>query len=165
MSRIRSNEACAAAIAELGALDRSIAAIQARLDERVAAVKAEAEAESQPLQAARDELAARIEHYCNDRRAGLTEFGLSKSATFTTGEIGWRLGQAKLEVEPAKLGAVIAAIERLGLEHMLRRKVDLDRRAIVKQFEAVKHLKGLKLHPAAESFWIAPVAIDLAPAP
>jgi phage host-nuclease inhibitor protein Gam len=161
---VESIEACAAAIAELGGLDRELAKRQSDLDAEVAKLKAKAEASAEPVKQIRAKLEAAIEAFCVTKRAELTDGGTRKFGEFTSGKVGWRQGQPKLEVDPERLNAIIAALEVKRLKRLLRYKVELDARAILKEPDKIKGLKGIRILPAAERFWIEPVELPLAPA-
>jgi phage host-nuclease inhibitor protein Gam len=157
--------ACAETIAAIGALDRKLARLQSELDEQVAKAKADYEAKAGPLRDDRETAEAQVRAFCEARRDSLCE-GDSKSIEFATGEAGWRMGQAKLEVESKRLPEILKALMVPKLKHLLRfRDPEIDKRAVLKQPELVKGLKGLKIVPAEESFWVKPTALDLAEGP
>ena len=165
MTRIKTVEACAQEIAAIGVIERELARLQGELDQQVAKVKADHEAMAGPLREDRALREAAVRAFCEARRDSLCE-GDTKSIEFASGEAGWRMGQAKLEVESKRLPEILKALMAPKLKHLLRFKdPEIDKRAVLKQPELVKGLKGLKIVPAEESFWVKPTALDLAEGP
>jgi phage host-nuclease inhibitor protein Gam len=162
---VRTEEACAKAIAEISAIDREISSLQAKLDARVAKLKAIVEAKAAPLAEKREDLASAVEDFCVANRAELTENHARKFAEFATGRAGWHMGQAKVVIDPTKERLAIAWFEAMqGGGRFLRVKKTLDLRAILKEPEIVtdRGLKNaIKIVPAIESFWIEPVELSL----
>lgn len=164
-SKIKTIEACAKEIAAIGDDDRELARLQSELNEQVAKAKAQYEAQAGPLRDDRMLREARVREFCEARRDTLCE-AESKSIEFATGKAGWRMGSKRLEVESRRLKDIVAALMKPRLKHLLRFKdPEIDKRAVLKQPELVKGIKGLKILPAEESFWIEPTALDLADGP
>lgn len=163
MKQLKTAEECAAAIAAIGETDRELGKIQSDLDTAVTEAKEKAEEKAQPLDTQRAELVAQVEAYCTKHRDALTDNGKRKFAEFTSGKAGWQLGRPQLEVDPKKKDAIIKDLNsRKATRKFLRITISLDQRAILKEPDAFKGVKGLKFRKATESFYIEPVKQDLA---
>lgn len=157
------DEACAAAIARIGAIDRDLAVIEATKSETIAKAASIAEKAAEPLFNERAEHFAAVKAYCEANRTRLTDGNRSKTATFTTGSAAWKLGRPRVNIDPALREKIIATLKKRGLGELVRTKEDLDITAIGKAKDKVKTVKGITFVPAEESFDVAPVAAELAP--
>ncbi|BAQ16897.1 host-nuclease inhibitor Gam family protein [Methyloceanibacter caenitepidi] len=162
---IKNADACAAAIADIGGIDRDLAEIQKDLDTKVAVLKKEAEDKAAPLTTKREELAAGVETYCTANRAALTDSGKRKFGEFPTGKVSWRKGADKLEIDKTRLDKIIEALKGKKLARFLRVKTEIDANAIKKDPAKIKGIRGLKIVPGAESFSIEPTELPLTEKP
>ena len=95
---IASDEACAAAIAEVGAVDRKLAAIATEKSAAVAAATKAAEDKATPLLARRSALSAGVEAYATEHRGRLARSG--KTVEFPTGTVNWRDAVDSIDIPP-----------------------------------------------------------------
>lgn len=171
ISSLPPREACEAAIARLGEINRHLARIEARKSEQVAKVTAEAEEKAKPLQDERPALESLVKTYCETERETLTGGFRTKTVKLRTGEVGWREGQPRLTIDErsAVKEQIIAKLRKLA-GAFLRDKVEIDKTAIknelVKNPKApVGKIAGITLEPGTETFFIKPIEAPLADTP
>lgn len=166
-SRIRTDEACDAAIARLGALDRELAAIEAAKAAAVAAASTAAESAATPLQDERSSLAASVEAWCAAERTRLTDAGKTKTVEFKAGTVAWRLGRKRVEIDETLTTAekIVAKLKELRLTRMIRVKEEPNKTAILNEPDKVKGIRGLRIIEGVETFSIEPVSATLAATP
>lgn len=119
----------AAAIAAIGQAITQRARIEADMADAVAALKAQFEALAEPHNQALVALSKGVEIWCAANRAALTENGKRKSATFTTGDVRWRMTPPAVTVRNAE--AVIATLKGLGAQRFIRVKEEVNKEAIL----------------------------------
>ncbi|MBN8994323.1 MAG: host-nuclease inhibitor Gam family protein [Rhizobiales bacterium] len=163
------DDACAAAIGRMGEIDRDLAAIEAKKSAAVSAATKIAEDSATPLQGERAELEAKVAAYCAANRPRLTSEGKTKTVTFATGEVSWRLGKEKLQVDDSMVDKLLAALTKMRLGRFIKVTRSISTQGILAATEAERkrlaRLKGLAFVPPGESFTIKPVAAALADRP
>lgn len=171
-------------LAQIGALDRDIAAAKVQRDEAVALLEAQHAARTKPLIEDAERLREGLEEWAVANRARLTEGG-KKSVKLATGEISWRSSGIKVEVEgdEAKILAAISkrietlnrkiqdtllsttrlqlAEERSALQGFVRLKTELDKQSLKKRPEIAKTIRGVRIVVAEERFTITPLASQI----
>lgn len=157
---IESDEACAAAIGRIGALDRQLEAIATAKNKLVARAAVRAEQRAGPLAAARRAEAEAVEAWCTANRKRLTAGG-GKTIGFATGEASWRKGRARVEIDDEAKDSVLAALERRGLSRMINIVKSIAKSAIAREPSEVKGIRGLTIVPGAEEFSVKPIAAPL----
>ena len=107
-----------AALAEIGRIDRELAAIEAGLNETVDAAKAEAAARMEPLKATRKELGAALQGYATVNKAEL--FSTRKSLDLVFGMIGFRKSTKLKTKAKVTWAMVLGKLKDLGLTDGIR---------------------------------------------
>ena len=98
-------------------------------DELATVKKSYAQKAEQPTEELRARLAS-VQSWCEGRWNTLTS--ASKTAKFSIGEVSWRKRRPKVSVRGKD--AVIQALQTAGLERFLRRKVEIDRTTILREW-------------------------------
>jgi len=144
-------------IRQIGDLQRQREAIQTAMNARLAAVKAEFEAEAAPINDAIKELHAGVQVWAEANRGELLRNG-AKTVKLGNGEIRWRTRPPSVVVRTA--AAVIDALKRLGLQRFIRTKEEIDKNAILADPDAVQDVKGISI-TQGEDFVVVPFATEL----
>ena len=150
------------ALQELGAAQRALTLIDARLQEETAALKACAEAEAAPHRERAQQLLDALELYAAANRDALTHHGRTQTAKLPGGVIGWRRRPPAVKLT-AKLEVVIASIRNLRMTQFLREKVEIDKDAMLADQVTAGNVPGVKIASAGEMFFAEPAALGLAP--
>lgn len=154
-----SAEQADAMIRRMGDLARDRLIIQAALDEQIAALRASAEAEAGPIATEIANLHAAVQAWAEANRDELTRGGRVKTHKMPSGEVSWRLLPPSVRItSPA---AVMALLEKMGLERFLRRKVEIDRDAMKAEPDAARAVPGVSIGSAGEEFIVVPSAVEL----
>lgn len=144
-------------LAELGDLMRARAACRARAETEIAALQAQVAEEDAPLAEREAALTEGLRIWAEANRARLTQDGKTKTVKLTTGTVAWRNLPPKVVVARGQKEAVIAALAAAGLEGFLRRKVDINKEAILEApFAAAAAAPGLEVASGGEEFIAAP---------
>ena len=118
------------AIAEIGRHQRERERIQADMNDRMAAIKAEHDAAAKPLGARINELAKGVQLWCEANRTALTREGKVKFHEFATGVVKWRLTPWSVAV--SKVADVLALLKAKGLgDAYIRTKEEIDKEALL----------------------------------
>lgn len=155
---------CAAAIRQLGDLQRMFERERGHLNDQIAAITAE----RQPIL---DDLAQRIQSmqqgiqtWCESHRVELCGEGdrLGKTANLVTGEVAWRMRPPSITVRGAD--TVCENLQRMGLGRFVRVKAEPNKEAMLAEPEAVRGIAGITLVSGIEDFSIVPfeVAMEVA---
>ncbi|MCB1832073.1 MAG: host-nuclease inhibitor Gam family protein [Geminicoccaceae bacterium] len=136
-----------AAIAELGELQRERQRIAADMGDEMAVVKERHERQAEPINARIAELTRGVQMWCEANREVLTR-GKSKTASFATGEVSWRMTPPKVVVRGKD--AVMDLCRKLGKFQFLRQKEELNKEAILAEPEAIAGIKGLSISQTEE---------------
>ena len=132
-------------LGDIGKLQRQVAGIELRMNERLAGIKASYEQEAQPLNAEIDEKFRALHAWAEAHRDELLA-GRGKTVKLATGELSWRISPPSVRV--TKPEAVIEALGRLGLERFVRTKKEIDKQAVLAEPGAVAGVKGISVtHP------------------
>ena len=148
----------AAAIAEIGTLNRDLSRTQADMNDTLAKVKEDFETIAEPRRKRISELTQGVQVWCEANRDALTNGNKVKSAQLTTGEIGWRTRPPSVRVTGAE--AVLDLLRRLGLKRFIRQKEEVNKEAILNEPEAVAHVPGITISQG-EDFFITPFEAEL----
>lgn len=152
----QSDAEAAAQLAELGDIERAREAARAFAETAIAAAQTQAAAEDEPLAARSAALTEGLRIWAEAHRARLTRDGRTKTVRLATGVVQWRILPPKAAVARGMKDAVLAALEAAGLETFLRRKVELNREAVLEDPEAVAAIPGLSVESGGEEFIAAP---------
>ena len=139
----------------IGAIDRSVSAIESELSEAIARLREEAEARSAPLLSERDDLATGLKLFDETNRATLLEND-RKSVRISAGVFGWRLTPTKVQFLRGGAKKVLEAIKELRLKKYLRIKESVDKEALLKDRPVITGVKYVQreeffLEPASEA--------------
>lgn len=138
------------AIAEIGRLQRERERIQADMNDRLAALKAEHDAAAKPHADRISELAKGVQLWCEANRAALTREGRVKFHEFATGLVKWRLTPWSVSI--SKVADVLALLKAKGLKQYIRKKEEPDKEALLADREALLSapLKGISFKQREE---------------
>lgn len=147
-----------AMVSRIGLLQRERQRIEAAMNDRLASIKEEHEAEALPLAQEIDRLTHAVQGWAMAHRDELTKGGKVKSAALAAGEIGWRTSPPKVVVRGAE--AVMDTLRRLGLSRFIRTKEELNKEAILNEPAAIAGVPGLKIEQQ-ETFFVSPFETEL----
>jgi phage host-nuclease inhibitor protein Gam len=154
----QSAEAVTAAIAEIGRRQRERELIQAAMNEELAQLRERYEAEARPHTEAIAALIHGVHLWCETHRAGLTQEGKVKHHRFASGEVKWRLRPPSVTVRAAEV--VIETLKELGLTRFVRVREEVNKEAVLADWEAVGHIKGISISQR-EDFVVLPWETEL----
>lgn len=140
-------------IAMIGQLQRQLQSVESNMNEQIDKIKEESGAQADELRHTIDDHVASVEAYCSVHRDKLTDSGKKKTVKLRSGEVRWRLTPPAISIGNAK--AVIAALEKLGLNRFLRIKTEVNRQALLAEPEVAENVPGVSV-TQREEFVIVP---------
>jgi len=151
---------CAAAIRQLGDLQREFERQRAAMNDQIATITQA----FQPLLAADQErmnaLQAGIQAWCEAHRADLCGAGdkLGKTANLVTGEVAWRVRPPSVSIRGAD--AVLDTLLRMGLGRFVRVKNEANKEAMLAEPDAVRGIAGISIVSGVEDFTVTPFEVQ-----
>lgn len=152
----RDAEEANAFIARIGELQRAMLLEETALAETIAAAKDKTAAAVAALQAEEDRLVRGLQLWAEANRSALTEGGKRKTVALPAGTIAWRL--APPAVRLTRPADVLQYLVEQGREEFLRRKVEIDKAAMLSMPEAAAEIPGVTIASSGEEFVIEPGA-------
>ncbi len=148
-------------IKEIGDLQRDLARIEADMNDELSAVKQRYEEIASPHRTAIKNLYAGAQMWCEANRDALTNAGKTKTATFPTGDVQWRMRPPSVVVRGTE--TVLAHLARLNLTRFIRTKEEVNKEAILLEPNAVSAVPGITISQG-EDFVITPFESELSAA-
>lgn len=140
---------CNAAIAEIGRYQRERERINADMNDTIAAIKAEHDAQAKPLAERISEKSKGVQLWCEANRAALTQDGKVKFHEFASGLVKWRM--TPFSVALTKVGEVLASLKASGKEQFIRTSESVDKDALLAAREEVgESIKGVSFKQKEE---------------
>lgn len=158
----QSREQAAAAIREIGELQRLVTRIETDMNDALAKVKEQFETAAVPHADRINQLTQGVQMWAEANRDTLTQGGKVKTAALPTGEIQWRTRPPSVRITGQD--AVLDALRRLGLQRFIRSKEEVNKEAILNEQDAVKHVPGVSISQG-EDFMVVPFEVELTEAP
>lgn len=125
----QSKDACAADIRTLGDLQREAERVRADMNDRIAAITAEAQPRLEALQAKIDRVFKGVQAWCEAHRAEITDNMRVKTANLVTGDVVWRVNTPSCAVRGQD--NVIATMKALGLHAYVRTTEAVNKEAVI----------------------------------
>lgn len=155
----QNRDEAAETIRAIGDLGRTVARLEADMNDELAAVKERFEARAAPHREAIGEKTEGLKIWAEANRQALTGGDKTKSADLGTGILKWR--QRPPSVRLSKVDQVIERIKALGLTRFLRTKEEIDKEAMLKEPEAARMIGGVSIGSAGEDFVVEPFEAEL----
>ena len=130
-------------LGDIGALQRRVVKIEAEMNDKLAIVKDEYEKLAQPLNEQIETKFQALHIWAEANRTVLLK-GHSKTAKLSTGELLWRTTPPSVSL-PKNQEAVVQALLRADLGHLVRTKQEVNKEAVLDDPEAVKGIAGIKI--------------------
>jgi len=129
----QTREEAEALLLRIGALQNAAARIEADMNDALATLKAQYEAEAAPINQEMQEKFQALHAWAEANRETLLK-GDAKTAKLATGEIAWRTTPPKVSVRGVK--QVIETLKKLGLKQFIRIKEEINKEAILADAES-----------------------------
>ena len=155
----QTREQAEAALAQLGAVQRSLTLIEAAMAERVAGERKAGEAEAKPLLAQAETLKHGLCLWAEAHRQALTDGGRTKTAKLATGEVSWRTRPPKVTLRDT--AAVLESIGALGLAQFLRTKTEVNKEAMLAEPALARQVPGVTIASEGEEIILSPTEAPL----
>ena len=104
------------------------------MNDAIAAIKEKFEAQALPITEEIQQLRDGLQIYCEANRDSLTQSGKVKFATFTSGEVKWRMTPPSVTVR--QVSETIKLLLKNGFNRFLREKIEVNKEAILAEADA-----------------------------
>lgn len=141
-------------IARIGELNRSLLLGQAALAEGIAKLKEATEAGAAALQTEADTLIRGLQIWAEANRHALTDGGKRKTVALAAGTIAWRQSPPAVRIKGTD--DVLAYLLKHGKEEFLRRKVEIDKAAMLAMAPVAADIPGVTIASSGEEFVVEP---------
>ncbi len=142
-------------LARLGEIQRLTQLNKTALAEAVARVTADIEAESAKLGEEHDRLFRGLQLWAEANRHALTDGGKTKTVRLGNGSIAWRLAPPSVRIKAPEMA--LAFLIENDREEFLRRKIEINREAMLANPDLASETPGVLIKSAGEAFVIEPV--------
>ena len=143
-------------LAEIGAAQNEISAIQDKLNEEVTELIRKAEEKAAAPAARIKERLDGLYVFAEGKRAEITAGG-GKTMSVATGSFGWRLTPPKVTIRNEE--SVLRTLKARGLENLIRVRESVDKEAIHRDPEGVKGIRGITI-TQTEEFFARPITLS-----
>lgn len=154
----QSREQAAEQIAKIGQDSRTLARLEADMNDALAEVKRKFEDEAEPIRQRIADNTQGLQTWADANRDTLTQGGKVKTAALTTGQLLWRTRPPSVRITGAD--SVIDALRKLGLGRFVRVKDEVNKEAILNEPAAVAHVPGIAISQG-EDFVVEPFEASL----
>ena len=128
------------ALHEIGELNRSIKAVESGLEEKIAALRQEADREIAPLVSDFGRRTQGLETYAEANREMLLPDG-KKTVVLSAGNFGWRMTPPKVSAGRGGDAKVLKKVKELKLNLYIRIKEELDKEALLRDKPVIAGVK------------------------
>lgn len=142
-------------LARIGEIQRLTQLNKTALAEAVARVTAEIEADSAKLAEEEDRLFRGLQIWAEANRHALTDGGKTKTVRLGNGTIAWRQAPPSVRIKAPEMA--LAFLLENDREEFLRRKIEINREAMLANPDLASETPGVLIKSAGESFVIEPV--------
>ncbi|MCA3425540.1 MAG: host-nuclease inhibitor Gam family protein [Roseomonas sp.] len=142
-------------LARIGDIQRLTQLNKTALAEAIANVTAEIEASSAKLAEEHDRLFRGLQLWAEANRHALTDGGKTKTVRMGNGTIAWRQAPPSVRIKAPEMA--LAFLLENDREEFLRRKIEINREAMLANPDLASETPGVLIKSAGESFVIEPV--------
>ncbi len=155
----QSRDDAAGHLRSIGDTNREIARIELALNDQIAALKEQAEAEAAPLKERVKALTEGLKIWAEANRDALTNGGKVKFADLGTGKVSWRFRPASVRL--TKVEAVLETLRKLGLQRFIRVKEEPNKEAMLADPDTARAVAGVTIGSEGEDFIVEPFEAEL----
>jgi phage host-nuclease inhibitor protein Gam len=146
------------ALRMIGERNRQLGRIEADMNDTLARVKTDAEAQAAPIRAEAAALLEGLKVWCEANRSAILPKGL-KTADLGSGTVSWRHRPASVTVRGVE--AVIEACRKMGLQRFIREKFEPNKEAMLGEAAVARQVPGVTIASAGEEFIAEPYETTL----
>ena len=148
------------AIKEVGDLNRELERLAIEQNDQLAAIT---EKYAPLINAIKEQLTPKqdaIQAWCESHRDELTQNGKTKTGTFNTGEVQWRMRPPSVGIRGVE--SVLESLRTLGLVRFIRTKEEVSKEAMLNEPELAATVAGVTIKTGVEDFVITPFEQEVA---
>lgn len=150
----QSRDDVAAAIGDIGRLNRDIDILITRMNDEIAAITEKYQPQIDRIKNDLLPLQSGVQTWCEAHRNELTQAGKTKTVNLITGQVLWR--QRPPSVSIRGVGAVLELLKNKGLQRFVRTKEEPNKEAMLADPDAVRTVPGISIVSGVEDFVIEP---------
>jgi len=146
-----------ASIKTIGEKQQQIKRIEADLNDKINALKAEAQEQITPLNESIQAEFQGLHVYAEANRVDLLK-GRAKTVKLGAGDMGWRINPPKCQIRGQD--AVVEALERQGFSEAIRIRKEVNKEALINDPDKYRDIKGITIKQT-EEFFVKPHETEL----
>ncbi len=150
----QSRDDVAAAIGNIGKLNRQIDTLIAQMNNEIAAITEKYQPQVDLLKNNLLPLQVGVQTWCEAHRNELTQTGKTKTVNLITGQVLWRVRPPSVSIRGTS--AVIELLKSKGLNRFIRAKEEPNKEAMLADPNAVRTVPGISIVAGIEDFVIEP---------
>lgn len=159
----QNRDEAAGTVTAIGELNRSVARLEADMNDELASIKESYEARAAPLKLAIEEKTEGLKMWAEANRVTLTGGDKTKTVDLGTGVLKWRLRPPSVRLSGVE--AIIERLRTLGLGRFLRTKEEVDKEAMQREPDLARTVTGVSIGSAGEDFIVEPFESELSSEP
>lgn len=144
---------------KIGENNRAVTRVEADMNEKLAAIKADAEKLASPMREENVALIEGLKTWAEAHRDRLTGGGKTKTVDLGTGTVSWRLRPAKVTLRG--VDEILTACKTLKLTAFIRTTEEINKEAMLADREKAATLAGVTIGSEGEDFYADPFDAEI----
>ena len=152
--RYQTRDEVETAIKEIGDLNRELERLAIEQNDKLAAITGEYAPLMNEVKEKTKPMMDAVQAWCESRRDELTQNGKTKTGTFNTGEVQWRVRPPSVGIRG--VDSVLDSLKMRGFTQFIRIKEEINKEAMLNEPDTAASVPGVTIKTGVEDFVITP---------
>mgnify|MGYP000222180265 FL=1 len=157
--RYQTRDEVEVAIKEIGDLNRELERLAIEQNDKLAAITEEYAPLMNEVKEKTKPMMDAVQAWCESRRDELTQNGKTKTGTFNTGEVQWRVRPPSVGIRG--VDSVLDSLKMRGFTQFIRIKEEINKEAMLNEPDTAASVPGVTIKTGVEDFVITPFEQDI----
>lgn len=158
--RYQTRDEVEVAIKEIGDLNRELERLAIEQNDKLAAITEEYAPLMNEVKEKTKPMMDAVQAWCESRRDELTQNGKTKTGTFNTGEVQWRVRPPSVGIRG--VDSVLDSLKMRGFTQFIRIKEEINKEAMLNEPDTAASVPGVTIKTGVEDFVITPFEQEVA---
>lgn len=158
--RYQTRDEVEVAIKEIGDLNRELERLAIEQNDKLAAITEEYAPLMNEVKEKTKPMMDAVQAWCESRRDELTNNGKTKTGTFNTGEVQWRVRPPSVGIRG--VDSVLDSLKMRGFTQFIRIKEEINKEAMLNEPDTAASVPGVTIKTGVEDFVITPFEQEVA---
>lgn len=158
--RYQTRDEVETAIKEIGDLNRELERLAIEQNDKLAAITGEYAPLMNEVKEKTKPMMDAVQAWCESRRDELTQNGKTKTGTFNTGEVQWRVRPPSVGIRG--VDSVLDSLKMRGFTQFIRIKEEINKEAMLNEPDTAASVPGVTIKTGVEDFVITPFEQEIA---